>query len=610
MPSDSAAKAWDFSQVLALVNTLSTSPPVERRSGPFERREGGPTASRTISRPECRSPASLGDFSKLWEYLGTADNIPPPDVPLSRTPPDQPAYTSDGAAYQPPSTTKGIRWRDEVVDGDDSTDTTRESESKPKPLTKAERRKLQKQQRQRRREAQQRSQKTASDFDSDIEKKRAPAKKASQHNVTTISDASRPPRIKSGEFAIKHSPAKPSHATSIVNSKRQSKSSAKVNGATPQAAAKRPESALAQSETWKWKDQSTPQRSELAPSMSKSEKREASRNLTAALQQSYQQRLPEHVSHISSPYFNQLLQQPGWLQPGFLGGQAGFLPTPTKRRSKPLVIREGAERNLALRLRLIHDFGADKKWLTSPVPLANHTDPRNGGIHVFIDFSNIWIGFMELIKRLQGLHPQQRTPHTNISFDSLVLLLERGRPVAKRVLAGSSPLLPAFDTARAIGYELNILDKVFKAKELSEKQRRFQAKAVTNGNGAGDVSGGSGSETAVAVAAIPPSHTAQKWVEQGVDEILHLKMLESVVDASEKEVSTMVLATGDAAQAEYSAGFLRMVERALRKGWRVELVSWSKAISFEYRKTEWESTWSDGFKILELDSYAEFLLDT
>jgi hypothetical protein len=226
---------------------------------------------------------------------------------------------------------------------------------------------------------------------------------------------------------------------------------------------------------------------------------------------------------------------------------------------------------------------------------------------------------MELIKELRKQHPHQHIPHANISFGSLVLLLERGRPVAKRVLAGSSPLLPAFDTARAIGYELNILDKVFKAKVLTERQRRFHTGSHGAQNGytsgtAGEASGGgSGSETAAAITgATPPAatHAEEKWVEQGVDEILHLKMLESVVDADGAEVSTMVLATGDAAEAEYSAGFLKMVERALKKGWKVELVSWRKPISMAYRNAQWSGVYGDRFKVVELDDYAEYLLDT
>ena len=96
-------------------------------------------------------------------------------------------------------------------------------------------------------------------------------------------------------------------------------------------------------------------------------------------------------------------------------------------------------------------------------------------------------------------------------------------------------------------------------------------------------------------------------IEQGVDEILHLKILESIVDADTP--STIVLATGDAAQAEYSEGFMAMVERALKKGWKVELVSWSKNISMMYSRREWVETWGERFRVVFLDDYAEELLE-
>ena len=101
-------------------------------------------------------------------------------------------------------------------------------------------------------------------------------------------------------------------------------------------------------------------------------------------------------------------------------------------------------------------------------------------------------------------------------------------------------------------------------------------------------------------------YAPEKWVEQAVDEILHLKILESVVDANEP--STIVLATGDAAEAEYSQGFLKMVERALGKGWKVEVVSFRKNISGSYRKKEFRDRWGSHFKIIELDDFVQELL--
>ena len=153
------------------------------------------------------------------------------------------------------------------------------------------------------------------------------------------------------------------------------------------------------------------------------------------------------------------------------------------------------------------------------------------------------------------------------------------------------------EEAKAIGYETNILDRVHKAKELTPRQKKY-----TNENGTAP-SGGSGSET-TAPAAV--QYAPEKWVEQAVDEILHLKMMESVVDASEPSI--MVLATGDAAEAEYSGGFLKMVERALGKGWKIELASFRHNTSGAYKRREFRQKWGKRFKTVELDDFVEVLL--
>jgi hypothetical protein len=329
------------------------------------------------------------------------------------------------------------------------------------------------------------------------------------------------------------------------------------------------------------------------------------------------------------------MMPPQW-QPAAPSGAAQGIQ-PLQFHSSPLTvlpsqhfqILEKEERDFQLFLRLVHEFSEDKKWLTRPVPMADHNSSPTG-IHVFVDFSNIWIGFMDHLKQLQ-VTMRQRIPHQNISFDALVLLLERKRPVAKRVLAGSYPLMPAMELAKQIGYETLILEKVYKSREPSERQRRmlalqsrnsFTAAAATLGiQGRGGVPQTPPPSTPAAAAApittlsSPPSAVPQtptpapeKWVEQGVDEILHLKILESIVDS--EVPSRMVVATGDAAKAEYSEGFMKMIVRALRKGWCVELVAFSKSISGEYRSARFLGEWEGRFQIVVLDRWAQFLLDT
>jgi len=72
--------------------------------------------------------------------------------------------------------------------------------------------------------------------------------------------------------------------------------------------------------------------------------------------------------------------------------------------------------------------------------------------------------------------------------------------------------------------------------------------------------------------------------------------------------STVVLASGDAAEAEFSGGFLKCVERALSKDWNVEIIAWRDGLSREYRSQSFAEKWIGRFKIIELDDFCEEML--
>ena len=93
-----------------------------------------------------------------------------------------------------------------------------------------------------------------------------------------------------------------------------------------------------------------------------------------------------------------------------------------------------------------------------------------------------------------------------------------------------------------------------------------------------------------------------------MDEILHLKILECILDV--QTPGTIVLATGDAAPAEFSpdGGFLKCVERALRRAWAVELVCWRKSMSRLWRDREFLNEWRHMFSIIELDEFVDELV--
>jgi hypothetical protein len=289
---------------------------------------------------------------------------------------------------------------------------------------------------------------------------------------------------------------------------------------------------------------------------------------------------------------------------------------------------EKYERDIEFRKFLIQKFPEQRETLAQLVPFMDQNElPET--LHVFIDFSNIWIGFMEHMKQLMNIPSSSRIPeeYKNLSFDSLVFLLERGRPVTRRVLVGSAPRIPAFEMAQRIGYEVNILDKVLKVRDLSTWQKRelYHAyrqgtpKATSTASAPIQIAKGSSSTGGPGIM-VPSSVTAtgssallstspEKWVEQGVDEILQMKMMESVLDSLTP--GTIVLATGDGAKAEYSGGFLKAVERALRNGWNVELVSWSQGTSSLYKKASWLAQWEpEQFRFVELDVFARYLQET
>lgn len=210
------------------------------------------------------------------------------------------------------------------------------------------------------------------------------------------------------------------------------------------------------------------------------------------------------------------------------------------------------------------------------------------------------VGFHDAVKVSRNIAITTRIRRLPLSFKNFSLILERGRPIAKRVLVGSDRFA-AINEGERLGYEANILDRVHKVKHLTARQQRFRKNPPARA-GLHDAAGGSGSETNDA----PDGSGGERWVEQGVDEILHLKILESLLDTDDP--ATIVLATGDAAEAEFSGGFMKMVERALRRGWNVELVSFSKVTSNAYRRKEFRAKWRDQFQVMALDGYIEELL--
>ena len=449
------------------------------------------------SLPKQEPPRSdLGNFDKIWTFLGQPLYLEPPEVPLPPQNHVQPNGNEKSSLQL--TVTKGVRWRDETEGGELADNEEAEDNLAFLGLTKTQRKKLRRKQR-----------KAASEERGRVG---TPAINSSEtESEAELRTPRRSPDRRSIIQQILHGSIRARPDEDLVNGKSKSRPLLPIDpGAWPVA-----------------------------------------------------------NPHLASP------------------------PSRARKSAEGAALAAAAVRKEKLMRSLREQFVEDRAFLTGfsmvPSSLTDNTGKQEG-IHVFVDASNIMIGFHDTLKLSRGLTLQSRLRRQPFSFHNLSLILERGRPVSKRVLVGSDNYA-SVQEAKLIGYEINILDRVLKAKELTPQQKRYSS--VGNGT-----SGGSGSET--------PVYAKEKYVEQAVDEILHLKIMLSIVDA--KEPSTMVVATGDAAEAEYSEGFLRMVERALEKGWTVELVSFRKNTSGMYKRREFRARWKNKFKTIELDGFVEELL--
>lgn len=661
MPSNGdESTLWDFSPVFSLLNSLSSrsqgSPSnflTAQASTDHERK------THEVNDHQELHSTGLGDFAKLWKYLDieTATEAPRPTVgtfessTAAARSADRDAYASDGALYYPPSS-KSVKWRDEVEEGAELADTQPETPSAlglTKNQRKKKNRKLKKDEQAReigegvKSIAREAAVNSGDDFGSSPP---APAKQAGIHKhkhaktvpTTTASPTTRHKLDQDNVQNISSSPPKrtssahPVLLSATPPSPSANPGSVRKPGVSSLAGALRPSQVTPSAPTGSVT--SEPQLAALLKANATTSRDLSGGNTGTPARPSAHVTVPSfgssalavprangtkhngsHSDTSSARVAVQDFGSPPRTIPRANGtteqnGSHFIAATPGRRRHEPLALtyKTNADRNWNLLLKLLTHFPADRDTLLSPLQLSINR-PQPDGIHVFVDASNIMIGFREQLKRSRGIPVHARVAPVDLHFHGLALLLERRRPVAKREFVGSTPELAAFEEARQVGYRVCILDKVYKARELTERQKRFAARAASSGSGYNaSASGSDGTDE---------GPRAAKWVEQGVDEVLHLKILESVVDmdiparsANEGSGPIMVLASGDAAEAEYSGGFLEMALRALKKGWRVEVVAWGASVSMGYRRLESKGDWAGRFRIIPLDDYVEELFGT
>ena len=263
----------------------------------------------------------------------------------------------------------------------------------------------------------------------------------------------------------------------------------------------------------------------------------------------------------------------------------GPIAPPRQKLMTPTLLMTGDHQALASPQKTLDEFmyaihepnqSHEHCRLTPARPGSSCSPVAPPGIHVFVDASNILIGFEETAKRKQGLDVRSQYRGPGMSFVTLALLMESQRSVSKRLMVGSSPQLLRWQhDAEALGYDVKIMDVVLK-------------EVVHAGAGA----------------AVAPSARQHVWGEHFVDEMLHLHMGYSVQSGN---CGVMVVATGDGADTEYGASWTTAIELALRRGWCVELVTWRRSASRKYCSAAFQARWSVSFRIVFLDQYLPLL---
>ncbi|EXM21204.1 hypothetical protein V3481_003152 [Fusarium oxysporum f. sp. vasinfectum] len=201
------------------------------------------------------------------------------------------------------------------------------------------------------------------------------------------------------------------------------------------------------------------------------------------------------------------------------------------------------------------------------------------GIHVFVDMSNIIIGFQKALRAKFGLPESSRfvpLPQMNLAFFHELLTRDR---YAEWLNVGCSVRPnrnePSFvQELKDLGYRVDLRSRR-PEQSGADDHNTFEAGGF-------------------------------RYVEDMVDETLQIRISESVMQYFE-EPGTLVIATGDARPAKYSDGFLTQAQRALKMGWSVEVVSWKASLSSTWTTLLRGQSIGSRFRIIELDQFLDEL---
>lgn len=236
-------------------------------------------------------------------------------------------------------------------------------------------------------------------------------------------------------------------------------------------------------------------------------------------------------------------------------------------------VQPTAAKHQALMSRLVHERVVDS------MICKDFSTITENGIHVFIDMSNIIIGFQKALRVKFGMSESTRfvpLPQMNLSFFHELLTRDR---YAEWLNVGCSTRPdkgepPFIQELKNLGYRVDL------------RNRRPEQS-------------GSNDHTTFETGGF-------RYVEDMVDETLQIRIGESVMQYFEMP-GTLVIATGDARPAKYSDGFLAYAQRALKMGWSVEVVSWKASLSSAWNGLLRDKSIGSRFRIIELDQFLDEL---
>lgn len=173
--------------------------------------------------------------------------------------------------------------------------------------------------------------------------------------------------------------------------------------------------------------------------------------------------------------------------------------------------------------------------------------------HMFVDNSNLIGGAQRVAKNNEGAP----WPAVRIYWRNFFELIEGKYLPVTRCLVGSLP--PGneelWEYSRKHGYDTSLL------------------KRVENDDG--------------------------RLAEQAVDEVMHAKIAGVLLDYDPPQ--TLVLVTGDGNTSDFGTSFYQQVQRAIKRGWSVDVISWGGQLSKKLRLLA--AKHSEQITVIELEKY-------